>query len=433
MEFHWAVRDCCERPHQANPYQGGREQRMGINLRFLAVFIVAVALLQLSSCSSTSSSTAGTGALFVTTQGDSLVTPFSINLGTGVLAANGNGAATGAFPGAAVLDSSGKTLFVANMNSAIPAGSSCELPNPGSISAYSVNQDGTLSAASGNATPAGIIPMAVAVDANGHFFVTNQGLQCDATSGTIAVFSVSGTSLTPISSITAVGAPGDLEDPGPAGLAVTPDGKFLYVANRFDGSVTQYSVDASSGALAAVQNYAVGTAPIGLAVTPDGGFLYAANSGANSNSISAFAICNQVVTSCVNPTQPDGTLTPVSGSPFAAGLGPVAMVVVPSGKFLFVADQQSNQISEFKISTGTGVLAANSQTTISTGANPAWLAFRVGTSTISTTSGTLDFLYVANLGSSTISAFSFDSTVGVLGQVRAPVSTGGQPSAIATE
>jgi 6-phosphogluconolactonase len=109
------------------------------------------------------------------------------------------------------------------------------------------------------------------------------------------------------------------------------------------------------------------------------------------------------------------------------------MVMEPTGKFLFVADQQSNQISEFKISTGTGVLAPNSQTTISTGANPAWLAFRAGTSTIATTSGTLDFLYVANLGSSTISVFSFDSTVGVLGQVRAPVSTGGQPSAIATE
>jgi 6-phosphogluconolactonase (cycloisomerase 2 family) len=406
---------------------------MGMKLRFFAVFTVALALLQLSSCSSNSSSTTGTGALFVTTQGDSLVTPFSINLSTGVLAANGSGVATGAFPGAAVLASSGKTLFVANMNSAIPAGTSCALPNAGSISAYTVNPSGTLSAASGNATPAGIIPSAVAIDASGHLFVTNQGLQCDATSGTISVFSVSGTSLTPISSITAVGAPGDLQDPGPAGLVVTPDGKFLYVANRFDGSVTQYSVDASSGALAAIQNYTVGTDPIGLAVTPDGGFLYAANSGPNSNSVSAFAICNQVVTSCTNPTQPDGTLTPVSGSPFAAGLGPVAMVMEPTGKFLFVADQQSNQISEFKISTGTGVLAPNSQTTISTGANPAWLAFRAGTSTIATTSGTLDFLYVANLGSSTISVFSFDSTVGVLGQVRAPVSTGGQPSAIATE
>jgi 6-phosphogluconolactonase (cycloisomerase 2 family) len=177
----------------------------------------------------------------------------------------------------------------------------------------------------------------------------------------------------------------------------------------------------------------VGTAPIGVAITPDGGFLYVTNSGANSNSVSAFAICNQVVTTCSSPNHPDGTLTAVFGSPFSSGLGPVAIVIEPTGKFLFVADQQSDEISEFRISKGTGVLAANSQTTISTGANPSWLAFRAGTSTISATSGMLNFLYVANLGASTISVFSFDSTVGVLGQVNAPVTTGGQPSAIATE
>jgi 6-phosphogluconolactonase len=404
---------------------------MGMSLRFLAAFVLAFAMLQFSSCSS-NSSPSGTGALFVTTQGDSLVTPFSINLSTGVLSANGDGAATGAVPGSVVLDSSSKTLFVANMNSSIPSGASCTLPNAGSISGYTVNTDGTLTA-SGNATSAGIIPAAMALDTNGHLFVANQGLQCDPTSGTISVFSASGASLTLMSSITAVGAPSDLQGPGPAGIAVTPDGKFLYVANRYDGSVTQYSLDPSSATLVAIQNYAVGTAPIGLAITPDGGFLYVANSGANSNSISAFAICNQLVTSCINPTQPDGTLTPVAGSPFASGLGPVAIVIEPTGKYLFAADQQSNQVSEFKISTGTGVLAPNSQTTISSGANPSWLAFRAGTTTISTTNGTLNFLYVANLGASTLSVFSFDSTVGVLGQVSAPVTTGGQPSAIATE
>ena len=405
---------------------------MGIRLRFLAAFVLAFFVFQLGSCSSSSSSLE-TAALFVTTQGDSLVTPFSINLSTGVLSTNGKGLATGAVPGSAVLASSSKALFVANMNSSVAPGLSCRLPNPGSISGYTVNTDGTLTAASGNATTAGIIPAAMALDSNGHLFVANQGRQCDPTSGTISVFSVSGTGLTAVGSITAVGAPGDLENPGPAGIAVTPDGKFVYVANRFDGSVSQYSVDTSSGALAFILNYAVGTAPIGMAITPDGGFLYVANSGANSNSVSAFAICNQVVTTCSSPNQPDGTLTAVFGSPFSSGLGPVAMVIEPTGKFLFVADQQSDEISEFRISKGTGVLAANSQTTISTGANPSWLAFRAGTSTISATTGMLNFLYVANLGASTISVFSFDSTVGVLGQVNAPVTTGGQPSAIATE
>jgi len=57
-------------------------------------------------------------------------------------------------------------------------------------------------------------------------------------------------------------------------LAVTPDGKFLYVANEFDGTITTFSVDTTSGALTSGQIVLVGTAPSGMAITPDGGFLY---------------------------------------------------------------------------------------------------------------------------------------------------------------
>jgi 6-phosphogluconolactonase (cycloisomerase 2 family) len=168
-----------------------------------------------------------------------------------------------------------------------------------------------------------------------------------------------------------------------------------------------------------------------MGVTPDGGFLYIANSG--SSNVSAFAVCNQVVTSCSNPTSPDGTLTPLSGSPFSAGLGPTSIVAAPSGKFLFVVDRQSNQISEYKLATGTGVLTANTQASISTGGTPAGVTLRTGTTIVSTTQGTTDYLYVANLGASTMTVFSFDSTVGVLGLVGSPVTTGGQPSAVATK
>jgi len=54
--------------------------------------------------------------------------------------------------------------------------------------------------------------------------------------------------------------------------------------------------------------------------------------------------------------------------------------------------------------------------------------------TITATGGTTDYLYVPNLGSSTLSVYSFDSTVGTLGLVGGPVPvTGGQPSAVAAE
>jgi hypothetical protein len=100
-----------------------------------------------------------------------------------------------------------------------------------------------------------------------------------------------------------------------------------------------------------------------------------------ASTVSAFAICNQVVSNCTDPNSPDGSVTAVAGSPFSTGIAPVAMLVAPSGKFLFVVNRQSNQISEFKIATGTGVLTTNAQPSISTGSNPVGITFRAGTTT----------------------------------------------------
>jgi len=149
--------------------------------------------------------------------------------------------------------------------------------------------------------------------------------------------------------------------------------------------------------------------------------------------VSAYTICNQVVVNCSDPTSPDGSLTAVTGSPFSAGLGPAYVVSDPSGKFLFVINRLSNQISQYKIATGTGVLTANTQATISSGLNPVWAATRKGTTVVTATSGTTDFLFVANFGASTLSVYGFDSTVGLLGLLGGPVTTGSQPSAVATQ
>ena len=81
------------------------------------------------------------------------------------------------------------------------------------------------------------------------------------------------------------------------------------------------------------------------------------------------------------------------------------MVFAPSGKFLFVVDRLSNQISEYQVATGTGVLTPNSQASISTASNPVWVAIRVGTTIDATTGGTTNYLYVAELGASSISIY----------------------------
>ncbi len=405
---------------------------MGTKFRFLAGIALPLLTLCLSACSNSGSSTAsGTGALFVATQGDSKLSAYSIDLSSGLLTANGSGVSTGNTPSAMILEPSGGALFVANSNSAIPPNSpACTLPSPGSIGAFTINSGGT-PATGGASSPAGIIPIAMAMDSGAHFlFVANQGLQCDPASATISVFSISSNALTAVAGspfpAVAIGAPSGT---GPSGIAVTPDGKFLYVSNQFDSTITRYSVDAS-GVLTQGLPVPVGTAPSAMAITPDGGFLYVGN----STTVSAFAICGQVVTSCSDPTSPDGSLTVVPGSPFAAGLGPASIVVAPSGKFLYVANRLSNQISQFKVATGTGVLSPNTQAVIGTGANPVSVSIRPGSGTNTTTGGVTTYLYVANVGASSISVYSFDSTVGSLSLVGGQVATtGGQPAALAAE
>ena len=90
------------------------------------------------------------------------------------------------------------------------------------------------------------------------------------------------------------------------------------------------------------------------------------------------------------------------------------MAASSDSKFLFVVDAQGNQVSEFKISTGSGGLAANTEAAVSTGANPVSIAIRAGNTTITATNGTENLVFVANRGAATISSYSFDSTVGVL-------------------
>jgi 6-phosphogluconolactonase len=393
---------------------------MGMRLRFLPGLTISVMLLGLVGCSSSSSSTtSSTGALFVSTQGDSLVSAYAIDLSTGLLTANGAGVATGGMPTSMLFSPTGNTLFIANRAT-------------NNISTYSVKSDGTLTAGS-STPPTGTTPLGMAIDSAAHFlFVANQGSQIDPASGTVSVFSIQSGGLTEVAGspfrVAALSAP---SGPGPSAVAVTPDGKFLFVANQFDGTVSSFAVDGTSGALTPGPIVPAGTAPSGMAITPDGGFLYVSNAG--SSNVSGFAVCNQIVTSCSVPTSPDGTLTPVLGSPFSAGLGPSAIAVAFSGKFLFVVDRQSNQVSEYKLATGTGELTPNTQTSISTGGTPTSITIRAGTTVNSTTQGITDYVYVTNLGSSTMTAYNFDSTVGVLGLVGSPVITGGQPSAVAAE
>lgn len=395
---------------------------MGMKFACLTALLVLVGVGLISCGTSSSTPVAGTGYLYVTTQGNASVSVWGIDLGTGVITTNNNATATGNMPVAVVLAPSGNAAFVANKQD-------------NTISAYTVNSDATLTV-SGSAVTTGESPVALAIDPGGNFlYVANQGNFGDPTSGTISVFAIQGTTLTPSGSLSTA-TPGVTTGTGPVSLAITSNGDYLYVANQFTNTVSGYSINAGVLTLVPGSPYpvalapAVGITPTAVTLTPDGNILFVANGG--SNNISGFMACTSTTLNCITP---DGHLTPSPNSPYSAGLDPVSMAVESDsqGEYLYVADYNSSQVSEYKVAIQTGVLTALSTPAISTGANPSAVVVRAGTGTLLSTGGTSYFVFTSNASAGTISSFTYDSTFGVLGLIGSgsPATTAGQPSAMA--
>lgn len=254
---------------------------------------------------------------------------------------------TGKNPAAMVMNSAGSLLFVANTGS-------------NTITAYSVDSaTGALTASSAPPALTGFSPVRIAISASGSFlYVANQG------SASVSGFSIdSSGGLTPVpSSPTPVGR-------GPNWVALDPSGKFLYVASLLDGDFSGFTVDSSSGALTPMNGspYGVTTSttitPLtSLVVDGSGKYLYVTSQ--SGNNVYAFTIdANSGVPAAI-------TTSPAP--PYAAGTAPSFIMTDATGKFLFVGNQSSSNITVFRITADTGVLT--SIATASTGSTPASMA-----------------------------------------------------------
>jgi 6-phosphogluconolactonase (cycloisomerase 2 family) len=83
----------------------------------------------------------------------------------------------------------------------------------------------------------------------------------------------------------------------------------------------------------------------------------------NSNNVSGYTI---------NATT--GALTPIGGSPFAAGSAPNSVAVDPTGKFAYVANPNSNNVSGYTIDPTTGALTAIGGSPFAAGSAPSSVA-----------------------------------------------------------
>ena len=77
--------------------------------------------------------------------------------------------------------------------------------------------------------------------------------------------------------------------PSPRGLAVHPQGRFLYVANGGNGTISQYHIEAN-GTLTALGAFFVGGTPAAIAIDDAGRFAYVAN--ASTGQVASYSIDN---------------------------------------------------------------------------------------------------------------------------------------------
>ncbi|WNG44304.1 lactonase family protein [Archangium minus] len=135
---------------------------------------------------------------------------------------------------------------------------------------------------------------------------------------------------------------------GPRHMAFHPNGRFVFVINELDSTITAYAYDAAQGTLTALQT--ITTLPDGYSgsndcgdihVSPDGHFLYGSNRG--HDSIVVYAIDSA------------GKLTYVEHVTTLVKW-PRNFAIDPTGTFLLVANQKGNTLVSFQRNAQTGKL-----------------------------------------------------------------------------
>jgi 6-phosphogluconolactonase len=133
---------------------------------------------------------------------------------------------------------------------------------------------------------------------------------------------------------------------GPRHLVFSEGDKYLYLVQEIGGVINTYAYD--NGKLKQIQSLSMLTPEMkgnigsaAIKISPDGKYLYASNRG-NANDIVQYAI------------DPDnGTLTFVSRTS-SLGKGPRDFAIDPSGKFMVVANQNSDSIIVYRLDPATG-------------------------------------------------------------------------------
>ena len=301
---------------------------------------------------------------------------------------------------------------------------------PGLITGYAIDYaSGALSQLADSPIPSGgNNPVTLVAAPNGHdLYVLNHD------TSTVVHFSI-GTDgkIYPENTYTVVQGNG-LTGSFPTAAAIDPTGKFIYITFTYQngftpvlpgpGGIAIFPIN-SDGSLgtALIANglpyVPVGDNPVGITVSakdsPDGttGYVYVVDQESPTTSTA-----HGVLLAFTENTS-TGALTAV-GAGVAAGTTPSAIAEDPTGHFIYVTDQATNQLYGYTVlSTGAPVAQINSPFT--TGLYPLGITIDPR--------GT--FVYVANFASSTVSTYVINTATGALSGGTGAVSTATGPTCV---
>jgi 6-phosphogluconolactonase (cycloisomerase 2 family) len=244
-------------------------------------------------------------------QGASL-SGFSVNTSTGVLTAlSGFPVTIGANPTVVAVDPQNRFLLVGDIAAS-------------ELHVFDINNStGALSEIGTSPYATVSEPSAIAVDPSGtHVYVASQG------SNSVGGYSVSATgALTPIA-----GSPFATSGTHMFGddIVISATGKFVYVQDSVN--VYTYSVSASSGTLTLVQTIAGPSDVGGIALDPQGTYLYAVGPGTNS-----------ILVYSINAST--GLLTAAGSSPMVEHNGAYTISISPTGQFAYTIEDNNDLVS----------------------------------------------------------------------------------------
>jgi 6-phosphogluconolactonase (cycloisomerase 2 family) len=328
------------------------------------------------------------------------ISEYTINATTGVPTPVGSPYAcpTGYIPQWITVDPLDRFVYVVNNDSGF-----------GSISAYTLDSDtGALTPVAGSPFATGFGPASMVIDPTGKFAYVNN--EDDAPGGDVSGYTIDAAT----GALTAMAGSPFLSRSGALSIALAPSGKFGYVGAGGGAQITAFSINPTTGVPTVVKGspfMAAGNS-YAIALNTSGKLLYTLGGG-----ISAFIVNTAT-----------GKLKLVTGSPFPAGDNPFFATVDPGDTRLYVTNIFSNEVWTYKMASS-GVLTVLSK--VRTSPAPGPVALVTGSTAVTYTP---KFLYAANNSSNNVSAYTIKSPTGKITQISSsPFPAGSGPRSITTD